>query len=167
MYPWPKCSTVTCVELPNQDFEPTDPNSGKRSRWSSPEVNEPAAQKRARSHFPEETDESDFTSDEDEVQKMIIDESFSQKPRSRSKPTGREKVKVARLQRWAKNRTVRAACEERVQETIVPAGSSFSMRVDSEGTLPSQSTAQPTKERFKRKGRFRRHTHNQTLLHGL
>lgn len=152
VYPWPKCSTVTWVELPNREFETADPDSGKRSRWSSPE-SESAAQKKARSRPPDETDESDFDSDEDEVEHMVIDESFSHKPRfdRRSEPTSREKIRRARLERWAKNRTVFG---KRVPKTTVPTESSFSMRVDSESTLPSQNTPWSAEEGIKRKGLF-------------
>ncbi|KAH0827525.1 hypothetical protein J3R83DRAFT_4238 [Lanmaoa asiatica] len=153
VYSSPKCSTVTWVELPNQDIEAGDLYSGKRSRWSSPETSEPVAQKKARSRPQDEMGETDFNSDEDgdedEVEEMIIDESFSQKPRSgrRPDPTSREKIKKARLDRWAKHRM---ALEKRVQDATVPADGSFSMRVDSEDTLPSQSTPWPTEENFKR-----------------
>lgn len=151
MYPWPKYSTVTCAELRNQDSETADSNSGKRSRWSSPEASRPAAQKKARSRPPDETDDSDFGSDEDadEVEEMVIDESFSQKPRSsrRSNSTGRQKINRTRLDRWAKNKAV---SEKQVRETAVPAEGSFSMRVDSDGAIPSQTTSSSSK----RKGRL-------------
>lgn len=151
VYSWPKCSTVTWVELPNQDLETTDSYSGKRSRWPSPETSEPATLKKARSRPPDEMDETDFDEDEaeDEVEEMIIDESFSQKPRSgrRPDPTSREKIKKARLDRWAK---LRMTHEKQAQDTTVPADGSFSMRVDSEDTLPSQSTPWPTEENLKR-----------------
>lgn len=153
VYPWPKCSTVTWVELPNQEFETADPYSGKRSRWSSPETSEPTEQKKARSRPPDERLEADFDSDEDEVEDMIIDESFSQKPRSgrRPDPTSREKVRKARLNRWAKNRMAHG---KQVQDTTVPPDGSFSMRVDSDDIFPSQSTPWPIEENVKRKGQI-------------
>ena len=151
VYSWPKCSTITWVELPNEDLETTDLYSAKRSRWSSPETGEPVAQKKARSRPPDEMDGADFDSDEDEdeVEEMIIDESFSQKTRSsrRPNPTSREKIKKARLHRWARHRMAR---EKQAQETTAPADGSFSMRVDSEDTLPSQNTPWPTEANFKR-----------------
>ncbi|KAG8213709.1 hypothetical protein J3R82DRAFT_10409 [Butyriboletus roseoflavus] len=151
VYPWPKCSTLTWVELPNQDLETADVYSGKRSRWPSPEMSEPIAQKKARSRLPDEMDGAgvDSDEDEDEVEEMIIDESFLQNTRSsrRPDPTSREKIKKARLDRWAKHRM---AHEKQVQDTTVPTDGSFSMRVDSEDTFPSQSTAWSTEENFKR-----------------
>ena len=153
VYPWPKCSTVTWVELPNQDSEAADPYSGKRSRWSSPEMGEPVGQKKARSCPPDELGESDSDSDEVEVEEMIIDESFSQKTRSSRRPdrTSRERIRKVRLNRWAKNRMAHG---KQVQDTTHPADGSFSMRVDSDDTFPSQSTSRPTEENVKRKGQF-------------
>lgn len=118
-------------------------------------MSEAAAQKKARSRPPDEMNGTGFDSDEDEdeVEEMVIDESFSQKPRSgrRHDPTSREKVQKARFDRWAK---LRVAHEKQIQDTSVPADGSFSMRVDSEDTLPSQSTPWPTEENLKRTSQF-------------
>ncbi|KAN0090905.1 hypothetical protein V8E55_004471 [Tylopilus felleus] len=151
VYPWAKCSTVAWVELPNQEFETTDPNSGKRSRWPSPETSEPVGQKKARSCPADEMVETGSDPDEDEVEHMIIDEYCSRKPRSgrRRDPTSREKIRKARLDRWAKNKMAR---EDPVQDTTVPADSSFSMRVDTDDAVPSRSTSYSVKENVKRRG---------------
>lgn len=91
--------------------------------------------------------------DEDEVEHMIIDEYCSRKPRSgrRRDPTSREKIRKARLDRWAKNKMAR---EDPVQDTTVPADSSFSMRVDTDDAVPSRSTSYSVKENVKRRGQF-------------
>lgn len=116
-------------------------------------MSEPVGQKKARSRPPEELVESDSDSDEVEVEEMIIDESFWQQPRSsrRPNPTSREKIRKARLDRWAKNRMAHG---KQVQDATVPADGSFSMRVDSDDTFPSQSTPWQAEENVKRKGQF-------------
>ena len=153
MYPWPKCPTVTWIKLSNHDFETADPDSGKRSRSLSPGVNEPIGQKKARSRPPDAVVENGFSSDEDGVERMVIDEAFSQIPRSgrRPDPTSREKIRKARLDRWTKNRMVR---RKQFQDTAVPANAdgSFSMRVDNDDISPSQGTSWPAEENVKRKG---------------
>ncbi|KAG9316377.1 hypothetical protein JVU11DRAFT_2410 [Chiua virens] len=138
--------------MPNQDYDTTAPDSGKRSRWPSPETSEPIAQKKARFRFSDKTDESDLESDEDEVEEMIIDESFSQRPRSSRRPnaTSREKLKKTRQERWSKNRM---AYETQLHDTVIPADGSFSMRVDSDDTLHFQNTPWST-EGNKRKGQI-------------
>jgi hypothetical protein len=153
VYPWPKCSTVTWIELPNQDSEAADPYSGKRSRWPSPELSEPVGQKKARPRPPDELVETDSDSDEVEVEEMIIDESFSQKPKSSRRPdrTSRKTIRKVRLDRWAKNRMAHG---KQVQDATTPVEGSFSMRVDSDATFPSQGTPCPTEGNVKRKGQF-------------
>ncbi|KAF8135692.1 hypothetical protein EV363DRAFT_1321334 [Boletus edulis] len=149
VYPWSKCSTITWAEPANQEFETADPNTTKRSRWS-PETSEPTAQKKARPRPLDDIIETSFDSDEGEVEKMIIDESFSHKPRSSRKhdPTSREKIRKARLDRWTKNRMTH---DKQGQDITVPADNSFSMRVDCDDTFPSQTTQCSVEENVKRK----------------
>jgi len=116
-------------------------------------MGEPVGQKKARPRLPEELVESDSDPDEVEVEEMIIDESFLQQPRSsrRPKATSREKIRKARLDRWAKNRMAHG---KEAQDATVPADASFSMRVDSDDTFPSQSTPWQVEENVKRKGQW-------------
>ena len=56
---------------------------------------------------------------------------------------------------------------KQVQDTTVPADGSFSMRVDSDDTFPSQSTSCPTEENVKRKGQFVLLDPGRVFLHGF
>jgi hypothetical protein len=56
---------------------------------------------------------------------------------------------------------------KQVKDTTVPADGSFSMRVDSDDTLPSQSTPWPTEENVKRKGQLVLLDPGRAFLHGF
>lgn len=161
VYPWPKCPSVTWIELPNQGFETTDPCSGKRSRWSSPETSEPVAQKKVRSRPADKSNGTTFDSeeseDEVEVEEMIVDENFSQKSTSNSRYSNRrDRIHKERRGRWER---IRMVYQEQVQDFTTTADGSFSMRVDSD-PIPSWPT-----EENKRKGNFLLHDPCQACSH--
>ncbi|KAF9244937.1 hypothetical protein BU15DRAFT_71296 [Melanogaster broomeanus] len=148
VYPWPKSCIITRVERPDQSFEVADHYTTKRTRKISPDLSEPAPQKR-----PRADDEFGSDSDEEEVEKMVVDEPSIPrvpKPTSDRKPdrTSRDMLKKARLQRWAKNKMA----QEKQRQAVPTTAESSSMSVDSEYNPTSQSTTLPTEHNEKRKG---------------
>ncbi|KIK99312.1 hypothetical protein PAXRUDRAFT_132332 [Paxillus rubicundulus Ve08.2h10] len=154
VYPWPKFCTITKFERQSQSFETVDPVANKRTRKVSPETSQSSPHKRARSHYADgEEEEFGFTSEEDGVEEMLVDESSmfrAPKPSSdrKSDRTSREKVTKARLERWAKNRKA----HEQPCQAAPATTDSFSMRVDSEDDSPSRPTTLPAESNVKRKG---------------
>ncbi|KAG1716400.1 hypothetical protein ID866_752 [Astraeus odoratus] len=154
-----KLSSVMGVATYVHSTSATEPPGSKRRRNTSPETNEPAQCKRARSHHTPTADstsdssETNESSEEDEVEEMIVDEELTKGARGRPsdrKPDrpGRDKMQADRQWRWERNRK---AQEKYHQEPAMPTEASFSMRIDP----PENSAADrisPTHDHIKRKG---------------
>ncbi|KAF9222556.1 hypothetical protein BS17DRAFT_880975 [Gyrodon lividus] len=152
-YPGPKFCTIIKVERPSQTFEAADSYATKRTRRMSLDTSEPAPHKRARSYYADNEEEFGSSSDEEGIEEMVVDESSMprvEKPSSdrKSDQTNREKVRKARLERWAKNRKAQVKYYQEAHTTA----DSFSMRVDSEDNSASQPTTLLAEDNAKRKG---------------
>lgn len=174
VYPPPKLSSITAVDLQSRNSPSYDSFGPKRSRMSSPEYNASVPQKKARSCHPPCDSPDAFVStasdsEEDQVEEMAIDGNWSSstpKHPSDWNPSRkcRERQKAQRQQRWEWNRRLE---QKYGQEQSISAEASFSMQVDQEGEVTYSHVTRPATYPAEQKGLLYRLSASLRLINSL